>query len=216
MDKFDFEVRADPANPDPDNRDLLLVKFEVFRQGVPKRTSDRSRLNRPPASTSGGVYPHRKRTAAPDFPAGINPAARQNKIPAARDFVDPTSLHWADHRVGHRKFLDAMLLEHIPGGARWRYVWGSCLAFVFTIQLVTGVLLMTAYSPSDTGAWASVHFIQYQMDFGWLIRGLHHFGSQGMVVLLAVHMLQVVIAGARTPPRRVNWWPSWPSRWGCR
>ncbi|HEX3314093.1 MAG TPA: cytochrome b N-terminal domain-containing protein [Gemmataceae bacterium] len=113
---------------------------------------------------------------------------------------------WADHRIGHRKFLDAMLLEHIPGGARWRYVWGSCLAFVFTIQLVTGVLLMTAYSPSDTGAWGSVHFIQYQMDFGWLIRGLHHFGSQAMVVLLAVHMLQVVIAGAQLPPREVNWW----------
>ena len=66
---------------------------------------------------------------------------------------------WMDHRIGHRKFLDAMLLEHIPGGARWRYVWGSCLAFVFTIQLVTGVLLMTAYSPGDTAAWGSVHFI---------------------------------------------------------
>jgi ubiquinol-cytochrome c reductase cytochrome b subunit len=113
---------------------------------------------------------------------------------------------WADHRIGHRKFLDAMLLEHIPGGARWRYVWGSCLAFVFTIQLVTGILLMTAYSPSDTSAWGSVHFIQYQMDFGWFIRGLHHYGSQTMVVLLAVHMLQVVIAGAQLPPREVNWW----------
>ena len=100
-----------------------------------------------------------------------------------------------------------MLLEHIPGGARWRaYVWGSCLAFVFTIQLVTGVLLMTAYSPGDTAAWGSVHFIQYQMDFGWLIRGLHHYGSQTMVVLLAVHMLQVVIAGAQLPPREFNWW----------
>jgi ubiquinol-cytochrome c reductase cytochrome b subunit len=44
------------------------------------------------------------------------------------------------------------------------------------------------------------------MDFGWLIRGLHHFGSQAMVVLLGVHMLQVVIAGAHLPPREVNWW----------
>src|SRR5881394_1567341 len=99
-----------------------------------------------------------------------------------------------------------MLIERIPGGARWRYVWGSCLAFVFMIQLVTGVLLMTAYAASDTSAWGSVYFIQYQMDFGWLIRGLHHFGSQTMVVLLAIHMLQVVIAGAHLPPREVNWW----------
>lgn len=114
--------------------------------------------------------------------------------------------NWLDHRTGYRKFLGTMLIEHIPGGARWRYVWGSCLAFVFAIQLITGVLLMTAYSPSDTSAWGSVFFIQYEMDWGWYIRGLHHFGSQTMVVLLAVHMFQVVIAGAHLPPREVNWW----------
>ncbi len=113
---------------------------------------------------------------------------------------------WFDHRTGFRKVREALLIEHIPGGAKWRYVWGSALAFVFSIQLITGLLLMTAYSPGDSTAWASVFYIQYMMDFGWLIRGLHHFGSQTMVVLLGVHMLQVVIAGAHLPPREVNWW----------
>jgi ubiquinol-cytochrome c reductase cytochrome b subunit len=102
--------------------------------------------------------------------------------------------------------MKALLIEHIPGGAKWRYVWGSCLAFVFSLQLITGLLLMTGYSPGDSTAWSSVYYIQYEMDFGWLIRGLHHFGSQAMVVLLGVHMLQVVIAGAHLPPREVNWW----------
>src|SRR4029079_8733400 len=83
-------------------------------------------------------------------------------------FVVGKFFDWLDHRTGYRKLMDAMLLEHIPGGAKWRYVWGSCLAFVFMIQLVTGVLLMTAYSPGDTTAWGSVYFIQYEMDFGWL------------------------------------------------
>jgi ubiquinol-cytochrome c reductase cytochrome b subunit len=113
---------------------------------------------------------------------------------------------WLDHRTGYRKVMETLLLERIPGGAKWRYVWGSCLAFIFTVQLVTGVLLMTSYSASDSTAWSSVYFIQYEMDFGWLIRGLHHFGSQTMVVLLGLHMLQVVIAGAHLPPREVNWW----------
>src|ERR1051325_10492848 len=99
-----------------------------------------------------------------------------------------------------------MLLEGIPGGARWRFVWGSVLAFVFSLQVITGIMLMTAYSPSATQAWSSVHAIQYKMDFGWLIRGLHHFGSQTMMVLIALHMLQVVIAGAHLPPRELNWW----------
>src|SRR5207237_8065633 len=113
---------------------------------------------------------------------------------------------WFDDRSGSRKLVAALLIERIPGGAKWRYVWGSCLAFVFAVQLITGVLLMTAYSASDTNAWGSVYFIQYEMDFGWFIRGLHHFGSQTMVVLLAVHMLQVVIAGAHLAPREINWW----------
>jgi quinol-cytochrome oxidoreductase complex cytochrome b subunit/mono/diheme cytochrome c family protein len=115
-------------------------------------------------------------------------------------------LDWLDNRTGYRKLVQALLLEHIPGGARWRYVWGSCLAFVFTVQVITGILLMTAYSPGDTSAWGSVYFIQYEMEFGWVIRGLHHFGSQAMVVLLGVHMLQVVIAGAHLAPREINWW----------
>src|SRR5438132_11611150 len=115
-------------------------------------------------------------------------------------------LDWSDHRTGYRRLMSLLLIEHIPGGAKWRYVWGSCLAFVFGIQLITGVLLMTAYSPGASTAWSSVYFIQYEMQFGWLIRGLHHFGSQAMVVLLGVHMLQVVIAGAHLPPREVNWW----------
>lgn len=113
---------------------------------------------------------------------------------------------WLEHRTGIQKVISLMLLEGVPGGARWRYVWGSCLAFVFSIQLVTGILLMTAYSPSASQAWSSVHAIQYKMDFGWLIRGLHHFGSQTMMVLIALHMLQVVIAGAHLPPRELNWW----------
>ena len=113
---------------------------------------------------------------------------------------------WLEHRAGIKKLVAAMLLEGVPGGAKWRYVWGSCLAFVLSIQLITGLLLMTAYSPSASQAWSSVHFIQYQMDFGWLIRGLHHFGSQTMMVLIALHMVQVVIAGAHLAPRELNWW----------
>ncbi len=51
---------------------------------------------------------------------------------------------WIDHRTGVRKVMDVMLLEGIPGGAKWRYVWGSALMIVLSIQLITGVLLMTS------------------------------------------------------------------------
>ncbi|MDB5351885.1 MAG: cytochrome b subunit of the bc complex [Planctomycetota bacterium] len=113
---------------------------------------------------------------------------------------------WLDSRTGYKHLVHEALEEPIPGGARWRYVFGSALSGTFMIQLVTGVLLMTSYSPSSSTAWGSVWYITYKMDWGWFIRGLHHFGSQAMVILLLLHMVQVVLAGAYRGPREVNWW----------
>ena len=55
------------------------------------------------------------------------------------------TLEWLDNRTGYRALLRDVLYERIPGGARWRYVWGSTLAFTFFVQLVTGVVLWMYY-----------------------------------------------------------------------
>jgi quinol-cytochrome oxidoreductase complex cytochrome b subunit/mono/diheme cytochrome c family protein len=65
---------------------------------------------------------------------------------------------------------------------------------------------MTSYSPSSTTAWGSVYFITYKLDFGWFVRGMHHFCAQAMVILLGLHLLQVLVAGAYRAPREFNWW----------
>lgn len=113
---------------------------------------------------------------------------------------------WFDDRTGYRDLVREALDEPIPGGARWRYVWGSTLVFAFSLQVLTGFMLWFAYSPSTRTAWESVYFIQHEMHFGWLIRGLHHFTAQAMVVLLVCHLVQVVIDGAYKAPREVNFW----------
>ena len=113
---------------------------------------------------------------------------------------------WIDSRTGYKGVLHEALDEPIPGGARWRYVFGSALTGTFAIQLVTGLLLMTTYSPSATTAWGSVYYINQQMALGWFLRGIHHFGSQAMIVLLLMHVAQVLLAGAYRAPREVNWW----------
>ena len=106
----------------------------------------------------------------------------------------------------YRDFVHEALYERIPGGARWRYVWGSTLVFAFVVQVITGVFLWMAYSPSTQTAWESVYYIQHEMQGGWLLRGMHHFMAQAMVVLLALHLMQVVIDGAYRAPREVNFW----------
>ena len=94
---------------------------------------------------------------------------------------------WLDSRTGYRHLVYDALYEPIPGGASWFYVWGSTLTFVFAVQLITGVFLWTAYSPSTLTAWESVYYIQHEMSYGWLVRGIHHFAAQAMMILLALH-----------------------------
>lgn len=115
-------------------------------------------------------------------------------------------LDWLDSRTGFRGMTRALLYEHIPGGARWRYVWGSTLMFCFATQVITGLFLWMSYSPSSQTAWESVYYIQNQLWGGWLVRGIHHFTAQAMIVLLAFHMLQIIIDGAYKAPREINFW----------
>lgn len=111
-----------------------------------------------------------------------------------------------DERLGHRKLLREALDEPIPGGARFSYVFGSALLVSILVQVATGLLLMTAYAPSATTAWASVHHIQHVLPLGWLVRGLHHFGSGATVVLLGLHLVQTAVFGAYKRPREANWY----------
>lgn len=115
-------------------------------------------------------------------------------------------INWLDSRTGCKRIIHEALYENVPGGARWRYVWGSTLTFTFFVQVITGVILWMAYSPNSYGAWESVWYIQNQMLGGWLLRGIHHFTAQAMIILLVLHLLQVVIDGAYKAPREINFW----------
>ena len=113
---------------------------------------------------------------------------------------------WVDARTGLPSVVDRMAEEPVRGGAGLRHVFGSALAGAFLIQLVTGLLLMTSYVPSSSQAWGSVWYINTQMMLGWIVRGLHHFGSSAVVILLVLHLAQTVIRAAYRSPREFNWW----------
>lgn len=115
-------------------------------------------------------------------------------------------LDWLDHRTGYRGLVRGALHEHIPGGARWRYVWGSALTFAIGVQFLTGIVLWAAYSANAQGAWESVYYIQNQMWGGWILRGIHHYMAQITIILLVLHLMQVLIDGAYRAPREVNFW----------
>jgi ubiquinol-cytochrome c reductase cytochrome b subunit len=108
-------------------------------------------------------------------------------------------------RTGWRSLKHKLLDEPLPGGSRWAAAFGSMLLFTLILQAVTGILLSMNYAPSAATAWASVKFIQDEVQMGWLIRAMHHWGSSAMVILLLCHLLQVFIWGAYKRPRELTW-----------
>ena len=80
-------------------------------------------------------------------------------------------LNWLDRRTGYRRIIEYALYENIPGGARWRYIWGSTLVFCLSVQFITGLFLWMSYSPSSQTAWESVYYIQDVMRGGWFPGG---------------------------------------------
>ena len=115
-------------------------------------------------------------------------------------------LNWLDDRTGYRGLMRDALSSPVPGGSRWRYAWGSALTFLFFVQIVTGLFLWMSYSPSVNDAWESVYYIQHEVSGGWLVRGIHYYASQAMIVLLILHVLRVILDGAYRPPREFNLW----------
>ena len=96
--------------------------------------------------------------------------------------------------------------ERVPGGARFVYVFGSALVILFGLQALTGIGLALYYSPSANNAWASVFYIEHKVAFGYLLRGLHHYGSSAMVIVLGMHLLQTFTFGAYRQTRALVWW----------
>jgi ubiquinol-cytochrome c reductase cytochrome b subunit len=115
-------------------------------------------------------------------------------------------LNWLDDRTGMGPLWRARREEPLPGGARWRNVFGPALLGIFVVQACTGLLLMLSYSPSSSTAWSSVYYIKNELWMGWFIRGVHHFSAQTLMVLLPLHLIQVVWAGAYRCPRELLWW----------
>jgi ubiquinol-cytochrome c reductase cytochrome b subunit len=115
-------------------------------------------------------------------------------------------LSWLENRTGLHRLIYDLLYQNIPGGARWRYVWGSTVLFALAMQFITGFFLWMNYSASTQSAWESVYYIQNELSGGWLLRGLHHFTAQFLTVLLVLHLFQAVIWQAYRAPREINFW----------
>jgi ubiquinol-cytochrome c reductase cytochrome b subunit len=113
---------------------------------------------------------------------------------------------WFDRRLQLAAPIREIAEHPVPRNtASWWYVFGSAALTVFILQLVTGILLAMIYVPSAGEAWSSLQSLNHDVTLGWFIRALHGWGSNFMVAIVLIHMVQVFLFGAYKFPRELTW-----------
>src|SRR6266446_2593906 len=113
---------------------------------------------------------------------------------------------WFDERLQLATPIRETMEHPVPRQtASWAYVFGSAALTVFVLQVVTGILLALLYVPSAGEAWSSLQILNHQVTLGWFIRALHGWGSNFMIAIVLIHIVQVFLFGAYKFPRELTW-----------
>lgn len=112
---------------------------------------------------------------------------------------------WLNSRTGCFSLMREALDEPIPGGARWAYIFGSGLLYLFLSQVITGVFLALYYVPSSDHAHTTVAYISKVVSSGLFLRSVHAYGATAIIILLFLHISQTLLYGSYKGRRELLW-----------
>ncbi len=117
-----------------------------------------------------------------------------------------------DRRARLRLVMDNLILHIHPSqvtvrSLQFTYTWGlgGLSALLAMLLAVTGVMLLFVYTPTPESAYNDIVAMRTDIWFGQLVRNLHHWAGNAMILVVALHMLRVFFTGAFRPPREFNW-----------
>ena len=130
-------------------------------------------------------------------------------IPHPRE-IQLAVVQWLDERYPFTKAVDEAMYQRVPNFANaFYYCFGGMVFVLIVLQLLTGILLSLYYVPdasgNPAGAYTSVNFIQNSVYLGWLIRGVHFWGANILIIMVLLHMSRVYWTGSYRAPRELNW-----------
>ncbi len=101
-----------------------------------------------------------------------------------------------------KEFSNEPVPHHLK---RWWFCLGGTPAYLFLVQIVTGILLAFYYQASPSTAYDSVRYITDEAAYGWFIRSIHKWAATLMIAAVILHQMRVFFTGAYRKPRELNW-----------
>lgn len=112
---------------------------------------------------------------------------------------------WVDERLQLDDLREYALHKTVPMHHSIWYYFGGITLFLFIIQVVTGILLLMYYRPTEAAAYASVQYIISEVPFGWLVRSIHSWSANLLIAAAVIHMFSVFFLKAYRKPRELTW-----------
>ncbi len=85
------------------------------------------------------------------------------------------------------------------------YILGSLVWLSWMVVIVSGVILMLWYIPTTTGAYRSIEHITYDIPFGWLVRGMHKYAADMLIICITLRIYRMYFAGEYKKPGELSW-----------
>jgi quinol-cytochrome oxidoreductase complex cytochrome b subunit len=137
---------------------------------------------------------------------------RLNLFQRIRYSILPGTYHGVIDRERYRQLFNSLLLHFRPQTVprrtlKFTLTWGlGGMALVLVVMLfATGLMLKFAYQPVPDRAYQSIEHLQNAVYFGQLIRNIHHWSANALLLIVLLHLIRVFFSGAYHSPRQFNW-----------
>jgi ubiquinol-cytochrome c reductase cytochrome b subunit len=108
--------------------------------------------------------------------------------------------------AGARLSLVPLLQAEVPADAIcWHRFFGALQLALIGLLFLSGALMALAYTPVPGTAYDSVDYFQFSLPLGNVVRGVHHYAWNLLLVVMGLHLLRALVVGAYKAPRQIVW-----------
>ncbi|MHC4778330.1 MAG: cytochrome b N-terminal domain-containing protein [Planctomycetota bacterium] len=133
---------------------------------------------------------------------GDNPAAELGqKIGSAYR----SGAAFLETRLGLRSIILWLKAKRIPPHVNLVSRLGTIAVTLFLMQMISGIFLAVYYRGAPDQAYESIRFIMTDVSLGWLLRGIHRWAGECLLLVAGFHLIRIFITGAFKKPRELNW-----------